>query len=203
VTGVHVSIAWDPEGYNSIVAIPFDVDPDKGLIDYAQVARHECGHAVVAIAKGKGVKRIRLGRSIVQETHAETRHEPQEDPPTECLVASAGVVAERLLGSGSAIEDSAKLDHDKIRWLVRESPGKFRDFEDRDHWFSDFIKCLEEEAGEILTRDRDLYDALVFELDRRIAEWNWKPEPFGLWEDDIRQIISRVSHERMTRTSVP
>jgi hypothetical protein len=178
------------DGFDAL--IPFDVDPDKGKIHYRQVARHECGHAVVAVAMQKRVKYIRLGRLYRTETHAETDHEPKDDARVECLIASAGVVAERRF-TESVPEGSAKLDHDSIRWWVRRDPAAFSGFEDTHDWFATFIAAMEAEADQVLAENEALFHALVSKLDWLMNGWDWiPPKRFVLKAEEIDDIIEKT-----------
>ncbi len=176
-------------------SIPFDVDPDKGKIDYRQVARHECGHAVVAIAKHKRIEYIRLGRSVVKETHAETKHEPTDDPRVECLIASAGVVAERRY-STTVLENAGKRDRENMEWWVARYPAAFPWHEDTEGWWDTFVDALEREADALLAQHSALFGTLVARLDELIIEWDWKPSPFGLWRSDVEAIIEQIAPAR-------
>lgn len=171
--------------------IPFDEDPDKGKIDYHQVIRHECGHAVVVIATGKRIKHIRLGRLRQIETHAEVDHEPRDNPRAECLIACAGVVAERRFTWG-VLERAGELDRDNIQWWVRQHPDAFPAFEDTKDWFDKLIARLEPEADQLLAEHTALFDALAAKLDELIKDWDWKPRQFVLYTGDIDAIITAL-----------
>jgi hypothetical protein len=169
--------------------IPFDEDPDKGKIDYYQVIRHECGHAVVAIAKGKRIKYIRLGRLFRTETHADVDHDPKDNPREECLIACAGVVAERRFTEG-VLEGAGKFDRDNVEWWVRRHPDAFPGFEDTAAWFEKLVASLEPEADQLLVQHTVLFGALAAKLDELIADWDWKPQRFALYTRDIDALIT-------------
>jgi hypothetical protein len=178
------------DGFDAL--IPFDVDPNKGVVDYSQVIRHECGHAVVAIANQKHVKYIRLGRLRRSETHADTDHEPKDDARVECLIASAGVAAERRF-TESVLEGSAKLDHDAIHWWVRKDPRAFPGFVDTEDWFAILIADMEAKASQILVENEPLFRALASRLDELIDGWDWTPpQRFVLTAKEIDDIIEKT-----------